>query len=233
MKSIDDILVIVQARLSSQRCPKKMLKPFGNTTLMDICIQKILDSQVIPKENFYVSVHEKELVDVVEKYGVNIFHRSEKSAKSEGEVLTEIYEWHDKLPFKYVIMVSACNPFLSIETIDQFVKDYMTSESDGMFGVVKRKNYFWNMEGKLLVEWPKTRDCLDTKVVGNTLEAAHCLYAGTTEKISKGVWMGDFRIPDDIELYTIQNEFETLDIDYEWQFDMAAALYKSANKTRY
>ncbi len=78
MKSIDDILVIVQARLSSQRCPKKMLKPFGNTTLMDICIQKILDSQVIPKENFYVSVHEKELVDVVEKYGVNIFHRSEK-----------------------------------------------------------------------------------------------------------------------------------------------------------
>jgi len=227
MKSIDDILVIVQARLSSQRCPQKMLKPFGNTTLMELCMEKILKSKVIPKENFYVSVYEDELVNVANKYGVNIFHRSEKSAKSEGEELTELYEWHDKLPFKYAVLVSACNPFLTIETIDKFVEDYMQTESEGMFGVVARKNYFWDTDGKLLVKWPSTRDCLDTKVVGETLEAAHCLYAGSTERLTNGVWMGDFRVPGDIQLYTIKNEFETLDIDYQWQFDMAAAIYES------
>ena len=46
MKSIDKICVVVQARLNSQRIEKKMIRPFADTTLMDICIKKILDSKV-------------------------------------------------------------------------------------------------------------------------------------------------------------------------------------------
>ncbi len=41
MKDINDIFVIVQARLSSERVPGKMLKPFAGTTLMDIIFKKL------------------------------------------------------------------------------------------------------------------------------------------------------------------------------------------------
>ena len=44
MKKIEDILFIVQARLESERVPRKMVKPFAGTTLLDILIDKIKKS---------------------------------------------------------------------------------------------------------------------------------------------------------------------------------------------
>jgi len=232
MKKLDDVLVLIQARLGSQRIPAKMLKPFAGTTLMDIAIEKVLSSKVIPNDNFYVSVYEPELVQVCEKWGANIFHRSEKSAFSEGTPMTDMYEWWDKLKsFKYCVLVNACAPFLKIETVDNFVLEYIKRDCDGLFGVMEKKNYFWNKEGQLVTPWPEDQACMNTKVVEPTFEAAHCLYGGRMDKIGEGVWMGDFSKTGDIELFTMHEE-EVMDIDYPWQFDMCEALYKVKNGIR-
>ena len=37
-----------------------------------------------------------------------------------------MYEWWNKLPYKYVILVSACLPLLKIETIDEFFNHYLS-----------------------------------------------------------------------------------------------------------
>ena len=102
MKDPNEVAVLIQARLSSQRCPRKMIRQFADTTLMDLCIQKLVDSK-IPNNNIWISVHEPELVELAKKYPVNLFHRSEKSAMSEGTPLTEIYEWWDKLPLNFFL----------------------------------------------------------------------------------------------------------------------------------
>ena len=39
MKDIKQVAFMIQARLSSQRCPQKMIRPFAGTTLLDINIQ--------------------------------------------------------------------------------------------------------------------------------------------------------------------------------------------------
>mgnify|MGYP001414738919 CR=1 FL=1 len=122
MKNINDIAIIVQARLNSERVPKKMIRPFAGSTLVDIFCEKIKRSKVIKKENFYLSIYEKELIDIANKHGVQIFHRSEKSANSEGTPLGEMYEWWNKLPFKYAVLINACAPMLKTETIDDFIK---------------------------------------------------------------------------------------------------------------
>jgi len=226
MKDIKDICVVVQARLGSERVPAKMLKDFAGTTLMDIMCQKILNSKSIPKENFFLSIHEQELLDNASKYDLNVFQRSEKSANSEGTPLTDMYEWWDKLPFKYCILLNACAPFMKIETIDGFVEAYKNSDSDGLFGVMKKKNYFWNTDRKLITNWPAGQACMNTKFVETTYEAAHCLYAGRMDLIGDGIWMGDFQTAGDIELYPME-EYECLDIDYQWQFDMCETIYKN------
>ena len=97
MKKIDDVLVIIQARLNSQRVPQKMIKNFNGTNLFSIAIEKVLKSNVIPKRNFFVSVCEPELLDIANYYGVNIYERSEESANNDNS-LQKIYEWHDKFP---------------------------------------------------------------------------------------------------------------------------------------
>ena len=100
MKKLDDICVLVQARLGSQRVPQKMIRPFAGTTLMDICLEKLSASSYIPSENIISSVYEPELVEISERYPVQIFNRSEQSANSEGTPMTEMYEWWDKIPNK-------------------------------------------------------------------------------------------------------------------------------------
>ena len=73
-KSLKDICFVIQARLNSTRVPRKMTKPFSDTTLMGLGIQKVLDSKIIPNDNFYCSVYERELVELFNDMIPNFGH---------------------------------------------------------------------------------------------------------------------------------------------------------------
>jgi len=221
VKNIEDIGVVVQARVKSERCTRKMIRPFAGTTLLDLCIEKIKTSN-LPESNFYLCVRDRELVEIGRKHDANIFIRSEASINSEAEKISEILEWHDKLPFKYVIMVNACCALLETKTIDKFIQAYIESSKDGMFGVIEKKNYFWREDGEFLTP---QKEVNNTKTASPIYEAAHCLYAGSMKDIGNDIWMGDLSKKGEVELFTVPEE-ETFDIDYEWQFNVAETLYK-------
>jgi len=225
LKSIKDICFVIQARLNSIRIPRKMINPFSDTTLIELGIHKVLDSKIIPEENFYVSVYEKELKDIVKDNGVQLYERSYESANSEKSI-TKVYEWHDKLPYKYVVLISACTPLLKAETIDAFVAKYMHSDSDGLFGVIGKKQYYWNEEGGMITKWPEGISIMNTKEVEKIYEAAHCLYASRMDTIKDGIWMGDAPFTKgNPELFEM-DELEVFDIDYPWQFEVGEILYE-------
>lgn len=226
MKSINNTCVIIQARVSSERCPKKMVRPFAGTTLTDIALKKLLKSKVIPKKNIFLSAYDEELKQIAIKNDINVFNRSEKSATWDGgpgSHIKEIFEWWNQLPFEHVVMINACVPLLKIKTIDEFILDFINSEEDGAFGVIAKKNYFWDENFNFLT--PLNDTGLNTKKIGITYEAAHCLYGSKMKSIGGGVWMGDFSTPGGIKLLAIDEE-ECYDIDYEWQFKACEALYK-------
>ena len=223
MKSISDVCLIIQARMNSQRVPKKMIRPFGESNLFEIALYKVIQSKVIPRSNVYVSVYEEELKNISSKYGVNVFHRSYESANNDNS-LQKIYEWHDKLPFKYVIKLNACSPLLKIETIDSFIKQFLYQEEENLFGVIPMKDYFWDGSGKMITEWPSDQTIMNTKAVGVTYKAAHVLYASRLDLISRNMFMGDFQKEGGIKLYPM-DELECFDIDYEWQFAVGQLLY--------
>ena len=219
MKDIKDILFIIQARLNSQRVPNKMLKPFKGSNLFGMAVSKVLLSNYIPKENFYVSVHEQELIDEAEKLGVNIFKRSYESANNDND-LKKIYEWHDKLPFKYVIKINSCSPFLKIDTINEFTRQFVEQKEENLFGVIEQKDYFWNKEGLMITPWPEDQTIMNTKAVEPTYKAAHVLYASKMDIIKDYMFMGNFFEEGSIKLFPM-DELEAFDIDYDWQFSLA------------
>lgn len=222
-KNINDICIIVQARLSSQRVKRKMVRPFAETTLIDLLFQKLLRSNVIKKSNIYFSAYEPELKLIADKYNINIFHRSDESAHEDND-LKLIYEWYDKLPYKYVILISACNPLLKIETIDNFIENFIQSDKEGSFAVFEKKTYYWNENGEPITNWNGV-SIMNTKIVEPIYEAAHCLYASRLDIIKDGFWM-DINYPPKPNLF-IMDELEAFDIDYEWQFKLGEYLYKS------
>lgn len=225
MKNISDILFIIQARLNSQRVPRKMLKPLGDSNLFEIAIDKILKSSIIPKENFYVSICEDELVSIAKNKGVNIYKRSHESANNDNS-LQKIYEWHDKLPFKYVIKINGCSPLLKTETIDGFVNTFLKQKEENLFGVIETKDYYWDKNGKLITPWPEDQTIMNTKAVETTYKAAHVLYASKIDLIKNNKFMGDFGKEGGIKLYPM-DELECFDIDYDWQFNIAKNLIKN------
>ena len=61
-----------------------MIKPFADTNLIDIACKNILNSKLIPKENFYFSAYEDEIVDIVHSNRLKVYHRSKESALADG-----------------------------------------------------------------------------------------------------------------------------------------------------
>ena len=222
MKNLKDIAVIVQARTNSQRIPNKMLRPFANTNLFELTLSKLLKSKIIPQQNIIASVYEDELKQIANDLNINIYNRSYESANNDNS-LQKIYEWHDKLPFKYVIKVNGCSPLLTIETIDKFIKQFIKQEEENLFGVIETKDYYWDKEGKLTTPWPKDQTIMNTKAVEITYKAAHVLYASRMDLIKKNMFMGDFQKEGGIKLYPM-DELECFDIDYEWQFKVGEKL---------
>ena len=227
MKKLNEVAFIVQARLNSQRVPQKMIRPFAGTTLFDLVLDKLLQSEVIPKEQIFASVHEKELVDIAESKEVNVWQRSYESANNDNSLQT-IYEFHDQLParYKYVVLISGCNPLLKVETIDAFAREFASKPIENLFAVIGKKTYYWNKEGALVTPWPQDQTIMNTKAVEPTFEAAHVLYASRLDLIQQDRFMGDFEKEGGIKLFTM-DELEAFDIDYPWQFETAELLYKS------
>lgn len=228
MKNIKDILFVIQARTQSTRVLNKMLRPFASSNLFTIAIKKILLSNIIPKKNFYVSIMDNELFDIAINHGINTFERSIDSVQ-EPVTLQKVLEWYDKLPYKYFVMINACNPILKIETIDNFVNKFLDSDSNGMFGVFEKKTFLFDSDHKMMNKFngpDKYMATLETKFVETTYEAAHSLYAGSMEDIGNDVYMGTFKERGNPDFF-VMDEIECFDIDWPWQFEIAEKLYKS------
>lgn len=223
MKPLERVCFVSQARLGSKRFPRKMIRPFGGSNLVEILCEKIKRSRYIPREQFYFSAYEDELVQAVERTGLQVFRRSRHSAESEGPI-EDILEWH-QLPFDFAVQISACSPLLTIDTIDAFAQAYVESDVEGLFGVVPKHNYFWNERGELITPWPGS-NFMDTKAVGVTHEAAHCLYAGRMDRLRTGVWMGEAPFTRNAPALFPVPELEAFDIDFEWQFHVGEVLYR-------
>tara|TARA_B110000211_G_scaffold234565_1_gene304788 strand:+ start:3457 stop:4143 length:687 start_codon:yes stop_codon:yes gene_type:complete len=228
MKNINDIAFVVQARLNSQRLKNKMINKFDNSNLFEILLDKLNNSSLIPRENVYLSIHERELKDIAKNFKFNIYNRSYESANEDDDIKL-IYEWWDKLPQKYVILISACNPLLKLETIESFIKDFANSDKEGSFAVFEKKTYYWDSNGRTLTDWRNSK-IMNTKIVEPIYEAGHCLYASNLTFLSEGFWM-DNKVPPEPNLFVV-DEIECFDIDYEWQFDIAEKIYREVYSDR-
>jgi len=220
-KNINDVFVFSQARLNSQRLPQKMIRNFCGTTLWDLICRK-LEQIDLPVTQKWVSVHEDELYDIAQKYKISIYRRSYESANSDLDV-ARIWEICSHIPFKYYCFFNPCLPFLRLDTMQEFIDNYVHSDYRSMFGVIPMKNYFWNEEGDLF--FPKGIKLMESKSCPQTYVAAHAVYGGLTEDIRKGVQLGSFT-KDDPALFMMENKIECLDIDDQKDWDIACAVWR-------
>lgn len=220
--------IFTQARLASQRLPRKMLLPFGSpaNSLWNIACSK-LDQIDLPTRQKWVSVYESSLEDVAENYDVSVYWRSYQSAHSDN-VVAEIWEICSAVDFDYYVMFNPCLPMLSVETIQDFLDYFMAIPEESLFGVVPVRDYFWDVSSGELV-FPRGASMLNTKEAPPLYKAAHALYAGRVSDIRKNVQLGDFT-KGNPALYEMKNKIELLDVDDAEDFKIAEAVWKATLK---
>jgi len=227
---------VVQARISGgPRLPGKMIRPFAGTNLVQILLEKLVSCDNLPQGKIYLSACEKEIIEIGDALGVNIYHRDPESINEDNRSdplkhMRNVYSWVYDLDDEFFMMINPCNPLLSIDSIERAIERFNDTDVHSLFSVVKRKNYFFDNDSNILSLYEGSQ-CereyfyhFGTQWVKPIYEAAHSIYIFSTE-FFKAHNMHRFSFSkNDPFLFEIP-PMEAFDIDELWQFELAEAMY--------
>ena len=131
---------IIHARKDSTRCPNKHLRPLGNTTLIDVALDKLSKLDLDEK---YLAVHDQELKDKVID-GVKILHREYESVAPGNAPHNIMYKHLENVKSDYIVNLNPCQPFLEVDKLQQIITLFKYSNFDSMITAKRERNFYWD-----------------------------------------------------------------------------------------
>jgi CMP-N-acetylneuraminic acid synthetase len=217
--NISDIGVWSCARTSSSRCKKKMIRPFGDSSLTDIFLKKL--SAI--GDNTFFGGYESIFMEKCQAHGIPFYQRTKESATVD-EPAAKIYEFLCDQPYEHLLHVNPCLPFLKPESIIKFL-EICIEDDKPKFAVFKKNNYYTDNEGKPY-NFDTGLKTINTKNVSSVYEFAHVFYF-----FKKSYFLENGRFWDwnDVRYVEVNETIEKFDIDTEEQFRMAEAMWTGIN----
>lgn len=211
---------VVAVRKGSQRVPNKNIKPFGDTTLLDLKLQTLL--QVSNLDEIIVNSDCDDMLAIGKKYGVKTIKREPYFASSEATNS----EFHGHIgkttDTDYIFLTPVCSPFIGVERHEEVIDLFLNSECDSLTSTHLVKGHLW-LDGK-----PMNYD-LDNVPNSQDLPDIEMLNYGISI-VDKDV-MGKYsRVVGNNPKFIILNERESVDINTPMEFEIAESLYNLKNK---
>lgn len=143
MKSIG---LVINARLSSTRCPRKHLRSMGNKTMIDICLEKVDRLKGLDEKK--LAVYDKELAERVINYKtIDVLWR-QKDAVERGNVKFEIaFRHYKEINTKYIMIFNPCQPLVDFKVYQDAVYWFHKCDFDGAISVNKKRGFFFTDDG--------------------------------------------------------------------------------------
>ncbi len=130
----------MHARKDSTRCPNKHLRPLGDTTLIDVALDKLSKLELDEK---YLAVYDQELKDKVID-GVKILHREYESVAPGNAPHNVMYKHLENVESDYIVNLNPCQPFLKVEELQQVITLFKYSKYDSMITAKVERNFYWD-----------------------------------------------------------------------------------------
>ena len=121
-----NIIVIVQARLTSKRFPNKVIKKIGKETVVELILKRLKKVKKINKIVFSIPANNQnnELYEHLKKLKANIFRGSENN------VLDRFYKTSIKFKATDIIRITADCPLVDPQSIDKLIDIYLRKKPD-------------------------------------------------------------------------------------------------------
>lgn len=210
------VTAVVAVRKGSQRVLNKNIKPFGDTTLLDLKLQTLLKVSNI--DEIIVNSDCDEMIEIGKSYGVKTKKREEYFASSEAsnsEFHGHIGETTDT---DYIFLAPVCSPFISSEKHEEAITQFMNSDCDSLTSTSLVKGHLW-LDGKPinydLDNVPNSQDLPDIEMIN---------YGITI--VDKNTMKNKSRVIGDNPDFIILNEYEGVDINTPFEFQTAEIIYK-------
>ncbi len=127
--------IIIPARGGSKRFPRKNIFPLNGSPLIAYSIKYAL--KYFSSENIWVNTDDEEIKEIAEKFGVNVFVRSDKNGSDEAstaDVLKEHSECFLKegILFDAIILLQVTNPLRSPDLMQSAIIQFENSNRQSL-----------------------------------------------------------------------------------------------------
>ena len=210
------LTAIIPVRAGSQRVKNKNLKPFAQSTLLDIKIETLKKVQGI--DEIIVSSDSDEMLDVAKKHLVSTHRRDEHFASNEVNNSDFMQNLSTIVDGGHIMYAPCTSPLLSSETITEIVSKYKENNLRNIVTVTTQKHHMW-LDGRPLnynpSDAPNSQDLPDIYSVNYGC----CI-------LSKEDLYKCRNVVTDTPTFHITDEIESIDIDTEFDFMSAEFVYK-------
>jgi len=219
---VNDLTYIIATRKGSKRIKNKNIRKFGSSSLLEIKLKQI--RRVDKKAKIFLSSDCNISLKLGIKYGAQIDKRSTKYT-TDHVPMRDVYKYlADKIDTKYVCYLHVTSPFLKDKTLQSAKRFFFKQKKfNSLASVTEVKEYLW-YKSKALNYNPKNHPrSQDLPVFLGINFAINIIPTQFMKK--KGRIVGEKFYP------LILKYPETLDIDHQWQFDIAniIAIKKTIN----
>ena len=211
-----DINVLIAVRGGSKRVPKKNIKPFGGSSMLEIKVKQALRLKDISK--VIVSSEDDEMLRLAEYHGVTALKRDGFYA-SDTVPMGDVYKHlSSTLECKDILWMPVTSPLISDKSIQECINIYKTNtDYDSVVTTNIIKEYMWLGDKAINYDpkhHPRSQDLPDIYALNF---AANILPREIMFKNAN--ILGDKFYP-----YML-NEVEAVDVDTEYEFMLAEMLY--------
>lgn len=129
-----DLIGMIPARLGSKRIPRKNIRYLGDKPLIQYPID--LARQTKGLREVWVNTESEELGKACETMGAKFHLRPAEFASDTATNREFTYEFMQKHPCDYVVMINPTSPMLRPETVQQFIDFLQANEFDTVMSVI-------------------------------------------------------------------------------------------------
>jgi CMP-N-acetylneuraminic acid synthetase len=218
MKSIS---VVINARLGSTRVSQKLVRPFAESSLIEIALSKLDEMDFF--EHRYLAASERDLIELGNKFkNVEILERDAAAVKKGVNPLTVTFEHYLRVPSDYIFVFNPCLPCIRVETIKKAFDYFQETNFNSYTAVIPTGEWIFDSEGNALTN-SDPRNATTNKNM-TFMKACHAFHIINKNFFSENGVLWTFNL-DDPHLIEIP-EHEAVDVDTENEFTLAEIIYK-------
>jgi len=220
MSSKPSISVLINARTTSSRLPRKLVLPFAGTTLIDIALERLNRMDFF--EHCYFGVAEDELRKRAAKYpNIEILDRDPEAIKPGYNDHRKVFAHYARVDSDYIMWLNACHPLIGIDTLKRAV-DHVTATCHNSYtSVIPTTDWIFNADGEPLTN--TNASMLSSAHSNKFYKVAHAFHV-----INKKFFLKNFQYwtltRNDPALIEIPVQ-ESYDVNDAMEFQIAEAAY--------